>query len=104
MLRLCGILAMAMAIGAGTAAASEPAGPVTIAFQATGPTLDQPGTGAAGLFSMAGPVSLTGPFAPAGAGPPPHPRARRPRRGRRAGVGGPRGLQARPPGPPRPRR
>jgi len=66
MLRLGGILAMAMAIGAGTAAASEPAGPVTIAFQATGPTLDQPGAGAAGLFSMAGPFSMSGSFADAG--------------------------------------
>jgi hypothetical protein len=57
---------VAMAIGAGTAAASEPAGPVTIAFQATGPTLDQPATGAAGLFSMTGPFSMTGSFADAG--------------------------------------
>jgi hypothetical protein len=66
MRRLGGILAVAMAIGAGTAAAGEPAGPVTIAFQATGPTLEQPGTGAAGLFSMAGPFSMTGSFADAG--------------------------------------
>jgi hypothetical protein len=65
MRRLGGILAMAMAIGAGSAAASEPAGPVTIAFQATGPTLDQPAT-RAGLFSMAGPFSMTGSFADAG--------------------------------------
>ena len=57
---------MAMAIGACPAAASEPAGPVTIGFQASGTTVGERATVAAGPFSMTGAFSMTGSFADAG--------------------------------------
>lgn len=60
---LGGILALALATAAAPAAASEPAGPVVIAFQGTGATRAPQAPGA---FSMTGPFSMTGSFADAG--------------------------------------
>jgi hypothetical protein len=66
MRRVGGILAIALAIAAAPAAASEPAAPVTIAFQATGTTGYQRAATAVGSLSMTGPFSMTGSFTDAG--------------------------------------
>jgi hypothetical protein len=58
------ILAMAVVIAAAPAAASEPAGPVAIAFQAAG-TTDDPRV-AADTLSVTGRFSMTGSLADAG--------------------------------------
>jgi hypothetical protein len=60
---LGGILALTLATASAPAAASEPAGPVAIAFQETGAT---PAPQTAGVLSMTGPFSMTGSTADAG--------------------------------------